>query len=111
VANLDVEAFRWNMTEYHRFFGSHGPVAADLLRRGIRVESSAKQHASGRPGPNVVSGRLRDSITWRIGADTISPYVDVGTAVEYAPFLELGTQYMRAYPFLRPALPAARATF
>lgn len=85
-----------------------GPVSQDLVRRAIRVEASAKQHATGRPGPNVRTGRLRGSITWRLGEDPVSPYADVGTAVHYAPFVELGTSRAPAYPYLRPALEAAR---
>jgi phage gpG-like protein len=56
----------------------------------------------------VRTGRLRGSITWRIGQDTRSPFVDVGTAVFYAPFVELGTSRSPAYPYLTPALEAAR---
>lgn len=91
-----------------------GPVARDLVRRGIRVEAAAKRRATGAPpsqpgqGPGVVTGRLRGSITWRLLADAEGPYVDVGTAVFYAPFLELGTRYIKPRPFLVPALQAAR---
>jgi phage gpG-like protein len=88
-----------------------GPVMQDLAKRAIRVESSAKEYATGMGGgPNVRTGRLRGSITWRAGADGRSPYVDVGSAVVYAPFVELGTSRAPAYPFLRPALEAARTT-
>jgi HK97 gp10 family phage protein len=104
-----IQAFRFNEATYLEIL--HGPVARDLVKRGIRVESSAKEHASGRPGPNVRTGRLRDSITWRLGQDEQSVYVDVGSAVLYAPYLEVGTSRMPAYPYLRPALEAARATF
>lgn len=94
-----------------------GPVARDLVKRAILVESAAKRIASSRSpsapgqGPGVVTGRLRGSITWRLGLDNVSPYADIGSAVTYAPFLELGTSQMAARPFLRPALEAARATF
>lgn len=90
-----------------------GPVTADLTRRAIAVERHAKRIATGPPpsspghGPGVRTGRLRNSITYRIGVDAISPYADIGSAVLYAPFLELGTSRMAARPFLRPALAAA----
>lgn len=96
--------------------GMHGPVAHDLSRRAIAVESSAKDHATGRPGPNVISGRLRGSITWRLGEDELGLYADIGTNVEYAARIELGyqgtdslgrTYDSPAYPFLRPGLEAA----
>lgn len=79
-----------------------GPVARDLIRRAIRVEGQAKQNATGRPGPMVRTGRLRGSITWRLGHDSRGLYADIGTAVVYAPFVE------PKYPFLKPALEAAR---
>jgi HK97 gp10 family phage protein len=84
-------------------------TARMLARRAIRVESSAKQYATGvGGGPNVRTGRLRASITWRVGEDNRSVYADVGSNVEYAVYVEMGTGRMAARPFLRPALSAAR---
>lgn len=84
------------------------PVAADLARRAIRVESAAKVYATGVDGgPNVRTGRLRGSITWRLGEDAQSGYADIGSAVEYSVYVEMGTSRMAARPFLRPALKAA----
>lgn len=111
AAQVYLDRFTWNEAEYRNLAaGPFGPVARDLSRRAIRVEAAAKQHASGRPGPNVITGRLRGSITWKLGADSRSCYVDVGTNVFYAPFVELGTSRAQPYPFLRPALQAARTT-
>lgn len=111
------------------------PLERDLYRRGVRVQNQAKRNARGRPGPNVITGRLWGSIAIRVGHDARSPYVDVGSAVHYAPMVELGhrnsahlypiytpggtftgrfgfvsSKPTRAYPFLRPALEAARTT-
>lgn len=103
--------FQWNDSNLNELLhGPRGAVFKDLTKRAIRVESSAKQHATGRPGPNVRTGRLRSSITWKPGADGTGPYVDVGSNVEYAPYVELGTSRAPAYPFLRPGLEAARST-
>lgn len=88
--------------------GRDGPVARDLSRRALRVESAAKRNATDRPGPRVKTGRLRGSITWRLGSDGRGLYADVGTAVHYAPFVEMGTSRAPAYPYLRPALESAR---
>lgn len=86
----------------------HGAAARDLLRRGLRVEASAKNFATGvGGGPHVRTGRLRSSISTALGSDAAGVYVDVGSNVEYAGFVELGTRRMTARPFLRPALPAA----
>lgn len=87
--------------------GPDGPVAGDLARRAIRVETRAKENASGRPGPNVRTGRLRGSITWELGRDGQGLYADIGSNVLYAPYVEHGTSRMPAYPYLRPALAAA----
>lgn len=111
-------------------YSVQGPVARDLARRALLVESAAKVNASQphRAGPNtgsapgggpaVRTGRLRGSITWRFAQDfgTLGSLVtggsgmavEIGTNVEYAQFVELGTSRMAARPFLRPALDAAR---
>lgn len=94
--------------------GPQGPVARDLALRAIRVEAAAKQNASHpRPsvpgsGPAVRTGRLRSSISWRVLADASGVYADIGTNVEYAAYVELGTERMAPRPYLRPALAAAR---
>lgn len=50
----------------------------------------------------VDTGRLRNSMTHEVRADEDSVYV--GTNVEYAPYVELGTRRSKAQPFLRPAI-------
>lgn len=116
--NAAIESFAFNEAGLRELLSSsQGGVVRDLIRRGILVEGAAKQIATASPpsvpggGPAVRTGRLRGSITWRVGEDGVSPYVDVGSAVFYAPFVELGTSKMQARPFLRPALEAARVTF
>lgn len=90
-----------------------GLVGRDLQRRAINVESQAKLNASGRPGPNVDTGRLRSSITHEVvnRADG-SLVARVGTNVEYARYVEEGGSPPGSrgpgYPYLRPALEAAR---
>lgn len=110
----------WNQANLSRLLTSpQGPVFADLARRAVLVESRAKQNASQphRAGPNtgsepghgpaVRTGRLRGSITFELGRDTLGPWARVGTNVFYAPFVEGGTSRMAARPFLVPALDAA----
>lgn len=87
--------------------GPHGPIARDLARRGILVEAAAKNFATGNNGgPRVRTNRLRSSITWALGEDSLGLHVDIGTNVEYAAYVELGTVRAKPYPYLRPALPA-----
>lgn len=113
-----ISTFRINEAELTRLLtsGPDAPVYRDLAKRAIRVQNSAKLHATDRPGPRVRTGRLRGSITWDLGRDAEGPYADVGTAVHYAVYVELGHRVVRrgrvvghapAYPFLRPALAAA----
>lgn len=49
----------------------------------------------------VDTGRLRNSITSTVGSGEKAAYI--GTNVEYAPYVEMGTSRMREQPFLRPA--------
>lgn len=48
----------------------------------------------------VDTGRLRNSITHQQYSDDTEV---IGTNVEYAPFVELGTHKQKAQPYLRPA--------
>lgn len=82
------------------FLSDNGPVAKDLQRRALQVDRQAKQLCP------VDTGRLRSSITNQLAADHQGLYADIGTNVEYAVFVELGTSRAAAQPFLRPALEA-----
>lgn len=87
---------------------AHGPVMKTLARIGVTFESISKEYASGENGgPNVDTGNLRSSITYELGVDSEGAYVECGTNVEYAIFLELGTRYMSARKFIEPAARAA----
>lgn len=105
-ANLRLSSggFKWyNAPLTALLTGATGPVAHDLAARATRVESQAKLNASGRPGPRVVTGRGRSSITWVLGQDGQGLYADVGTNVNYMAIHELSGRY----PWLLRALPAA----
>ena len=115
---MSVTDFDWDEAGLRRLLrGHHGAVARDLARRAVRVESEAKQNATGRGvagarnpegrGPRVDTGRLRSSITWRIAEDSLGLYADIGTNVPYALPLETGLRNGATYPFLGPALSAA----
>lgn len=55
-----------------------GPVARDLVRKAIKVQSGAKRRCP------VDTGRLRDSIRWLIIRDGKGLAAKVGSDVEYA---------------------------
>ena len=63
-------------------------IRRGLAKVGISLSNQATINASGRPGPNVQTGRLRSSITSQVSGDGMS--VIVGTNVGYAPRLEMG---------------------
>jgi len=98
--------------------GQHGGVARDLARRVVRVQNQARINATGARGggasnpesrgPRVDTGRLRASIHWEIREDAQGLEGRIGTNVEYGYYLETGLRNGRTYPFLVPALPAAR---
>lgn len=73
-------------------------VGRELERQAIRVEGNAIRQCP------VDTGRLRSSITHALETDSDGLVAKVGTNVEYAAFVELGTSRMRAQPYLRPAL-------
>ena len=77
-----------------------------MIAIGMAAESNAKTEITkavyDTPEKGYVrTGRLRNSITYAV--DTNEPAVYIGSNVEYAPYVELGTSKMRARPFLKPA--------
>lgn len=79
------------------FNSDQGPIAKELLKIALRVEGRAKELCP------VDTGRLRSSITSALEEESGTIVAVVGTDVEYASFIELGTQRMNAQPFLVPA--------
>ena len=97
----DVVIYRLNEAELNRLvFLPEGPLGQHLLRVAIRVEKRAKYMSP------VDTGRLRSSITHALFREDGELVAHIGTNVEYALFVELGTSRMSAQPFLRPALAA-----
>ena len=62
---------------------------------GLQCEGYAKLQCP------VDTGRLRNSITHEQEGDDTEI---IGTNVEYAPYVEMGTSRSRAQPYLKPAL-------
>lgn len=69
-------------------------AARALERIGLAAERYAKMKCP------VDTGRLRNSITHETDPDTVY----IGTNVEYAPYVELGTHRQMAKPYLKPAM-------
>ena len=88
-------------------FTSHvGDIKAELANRipvilealGLEAEGNAVTEITALGA--VDTGRLRGSISHAVG----DKEVFIGTNVEYAPYVELGTHKMAARPFLRNAI-------
>ena len=67
-----------------------------LEKCGLTAEGYAKKLCP------VDTGNLRNSITHEV--DDGEPAAYIGTNVEYAPYVCLGTIHMKAQPFLKPAV-------
>lgn len=104
-----------------------------LTRIGLSAEGYAKKELT--KNKNVDTGLLRNSITFAISGEpaNISSYkadkgngtgsysgnapedkkksVYIGTNVEYAAYVELGTSKSKAYPYLKPAATEHNATY
>ena len=82
-------------------------IKAALLRGlekcGLTAERFAKKLAP------YDTGNLRNSITHTV--DDGEPAAYIGTDVEYAPYVCLGTIHMNAQPFLKPAVAANANTY
>jgi len=82
-------------------------VKKALTKAAITVQNQAKLNATGRPGPNVQTGRLRSSISYEIDASPIPEFARVKSDVIYAAPVEFGSSRWTSgvsYPFLNPAL-------
>ena len=64
-----------------------------LEKIGLVAEGYAKKLTP------VDTGRLRNSITHEVDGNDVY----IGSNVEYAPYVELGTTRQKAQPFLKPA--------
>lgn len=89
--------------EFNITFTSHADAAKEALTAalaqaleeiGFAAEGYAKLACP------VDTGRLRNSISHAVDGKAAV----IGTNVEYAPYVELGTSRMSAQPYLRPAV-------
>lgn len=94
-----ADRIRFDQAAIDKLFESPaGPIGKALVRSTVRIERTAKQLCP------VDTGRLRASITHALDRDSRGLVGVVGTDVNYAPYVELGTSRSGAQPFLRPAL-------
>lgn len=87
-------SFHSNLGEIGKATDAQLAKAAEII--GGMAESYAKQVCP------VDTGNLRNSITH--STENNWHTVVIGTNVEYAPYVEMGTVKMRPRPYLRPAI-------
>ena len=78
-------------------------VERALTRIGLSAEGYAKKECS------VDTGNLRNSITHEVVQSEKAVYI--GTNVEYAAYVELGTTRTKAKPYLKPAVTEHSAVY
>ena len=93
---LDVKLVRKRHASYPDIFKAINK--SFLPKAGVEVQNEAIRTI--RSKSIIDSGRLRDSIKFKVKGDEVK----VGTNVEYAIYNEYGTYKMKARPYLRPAL-------
>lgn len=69
------------------------------IRQALEESGNIIENAAADRAP-VDTGRLKNSITHQVTGDT---EVQIGSAVEYAKYVECGTSRMGAKPYLKPA--------
>ena len=95
VSVTGIKALR---RDFERLANKNRKAAQRLVaKNAIDIQRGAKR----RDRVPVDIGRLRSSIEVDIKPDKLN--AEVGTNVEYAPFVEFGTRHMRAQPYLGPA--------
>ena len=106
------------MTNYERKVEKAGEIAitqaALAIERQAKLNANTGVHPRGQghikgtgPGPNVVTGTLRRSITTEVRYGFGTYIATVGPTVEYARAVELGNPRWKSgvrYPFLIPAV-------
>ena len=81
----------------------HDAVLRALERIGMQAEGYANDLCP------VDTGNLRNSISHKV--DDKEKAVYIGTNVEYAPYVELGTHRQAAQPYLKPAAADHQKTY
>ena len=93
-----------DMTEVKRQVRKHG---GQLQEKAMRNAPVGTPESTGIPG--YVGGTLKRSIGIEITDSGMS--AEVEPTAEYAPYVELGTRFMEAQPYLKPAFDDQKEKF
>lgn len=103
ITNVEVTS---HVIEVKKALEDRVPVILEAL--GLQAEGNAITEVSKAvydtpASPTYVrTGNLRNSLTHRV--DEQGKAVYVGSNIEYAPYVEMGTKKMPARPFIRPTV-------
>ena len=78
-----------------------------VRKNGAELHKKMQENADFTRG--YATGTTKRSIGLEIKDDGLT--ADVGAETEYAPYLEYGTRFMEAQPFVRPSLDAQKTKF
>ena len=89
-------------------------VKTVVKKNGAEMQTKAQKNAPvGTPAstgiPNYVGGKLKQSISLKIADAGMT--AEVEPKVHYGAYVELGTRYMKAQPYLRPAFDEQKEKF
>lgn len=79
------------------------PLTKAAMGRGVQ-KAALKVEGDAKLAAPVDTGALRSSINTSGSSSSDSVTASVGTNLEYAPYVELGTSKSKAQPFLQPSL-------
>ena len=103
MANLNVEFNFSGFKELEKLMQKSAKVEQEVKKEvksnGNELKKRMVKFADFKKG--YQTGNTKRSIQEHISNDGLS--VTVGPTTEYAPYLEYGTRYMEAQPFVRPA--------
>lgn len=74
----------------HTASTTQAKLAGAVALHGKQYQAAVKRRASGRPGPNVITGKYRNSIKFRMVRSGLTPAAEVYTEAPQARRLELG---------------------
>jgi len=95
----------WGESVVRVFEQWHGQFASNAEKLAALAEREAKARSP------VRTGRLRNGCVGQVEQTDTSVTAVLLNEVPYAGFVEFGTRYMRAQPFLRPGYAAAQTAW
>lgn len=96
------DGVQWDVADYQRRLSAQirklkGVTEQDVLATAITIVNRGKSYAA------VDTGLMRSTLTYQEKRDSKGYYCEIVDRAPYWKFVEFGTRYMAAQPFMRPA--------